>query len=233
VKDAAGEWRTVVEDMGIPSGKPKTIAVDLAGKFLSNSREVRIVTNLCVYWDEIFLSEDASPPPVRLTRVDARSARLRLRGFSRTVIDPRREQPDSFEYARWTSDATWNQTAGLYTRYGDVRELVLAPDDRFVVMGAGDELQLRYPAAGLPPLPEGWRRDFLLLVDGWAKDADANTAYSQTVGPLPFHAMSRYPYPAGERYPDDEAHRAYQAAYNRRPAIRLVPELAPARRPTQ
>ena len=33
VKDAAGQWKTVVEDMGIPAGKPKTIAVDLTGKF--------------------------------------------------------------------------------------------------------------------------------------------------------------------------------------------------------
>ena len=59
VKDAAGNWQTVVKDMGIPSGKPKTIVVDLAGKFLSASREVRIVTNLCVYWDEIFLIENS------------------------------------------------------------------------------------------------------------------------------------------------------------------------------
>ena len=48
--------------MGMPAGKPKTIAVDLTGKWLSASREVRIVTNLCVYWDEIFLSPDTSAP---------------------------------------------------------------------------------------------------------------------------------------------------------------------------
>jgi tetratricopeptide (TPR) repeat protein len=55
VKNEQGEWETVIEDMGIPAGKPKTIVVDLTGKFLSKSREIRIVTNLCVYWDEIFL----------------------------------------------------------------------------------------------------------------------------------------------------------------------------------
>jgi len=229
VKDGAGRWRTVLQDMGIPSGKPKTIAADLSGKFLSSSREIRIVTNLCVYWDEIFLSEDASAPPVRLTRLDAQSAQLRLRGFSRTVIDPRREQPEAFDYANWTSKAMWNQTPGLYTRWGDVRDLVLAPDDRFVIMGSGDELQLRFPAAGLPPLPQGWRRDFLLLIDGWAKDSDANTAYSQTVEPLPFHAMSAYPYTATEHYPDDEAHRAYRAAYNTRPAVRFIAPLVALR----
>ena len=49
VKNARGEWQTVIEDIGIPAGKPKTIAVDLTGKWLSASGEVRIVTNLCVY----------------------------------------------------------------------------------------------------------------------------------------------------------------------------------------
>ena len=67
VKDPSGKWKTVVEDMGIPSGKPKTIVVDLTNKFLSSSREVRIVTNLCVYWDEISLIENATAPEFRLT----------------------------------------------------------------------------------------------------------------------------------------------------------------------
>src|ERR1022692_1419516 len=106
VKDAAGRWQTVIEDMGIPAGKPKTISVDLTGKFLSASREVRIVTNLCVYWDEIFLSEETAAPPVRLTDIDRKSATVGLRGFSRVVIDPRREQPESFEYAHWTPAAS-------------------------------------------------------------------------------------------------------------------------------
>jgi hypothetical protein len=229
VKDAAGQWRTVVEDMGIPSGKPKTIAVDLSGKFLSASREIRIVTNLCVYWDEIFLSEDASAPPTRLTPLDAESADVRLRGFSRTSIHPKREQPEEFEYAKWTSNASWNQTAGLYTRYGDVRELITNVDDRFVIMGSGDELRLRFPSARLPPLAAGWQRDFLLLIDGWAKDSDANTAFSQTVEPLPFRAMSGYPYPASERYPNDADHAAYRRSYNTRPAIAFIPRLLAGR----
>ena len=76
VKDAAGNWKTVIEDMGIPSGKPKTMAVDLSGKFLSASREVRIVTNLCVYWDEIYLVESDATPPVRLTTRAYRSRRI-------------------------------------------------------------------------------------------------------------------------------------------------------------
>ncbi|MCI0457774.1 MAG: hypothetical protein L0Z62_12455, partial [Gemmataceae bacterium] len=45
-------------------------------------------------------------------------------------------------------------------------------DDRFVIMGAGDALTVRFDATECPPLPAGWRRDFLLFLDGWAKDRD-------------------------------------------------------------
>ncbi|HKW99226.1 MAG TPA: FG-GAP-like repeat-containing protein [Bryobacteraceae bacterium] len=226
VKDAAGEWKTVIEDMGIPAGKPKTIAVDLTGKWLSGSREVRIVTNLCVYWDEVFLSEDAGAPEARLTPVNVQLADLHFRGFSKPTVDPARKQPESFDYQTWMPVSMWNPTPGLYTRYGDVRPLVEAADDRMVIMGSGDELRLQFPTSGLPALQSGWTRDFLLLVDGWAKDGDYNTAYSQSVEPLPFHAMSSYPYPGSQHFPDDAAHRAYREQYNTRPALQLLRPLA-------
>jgi hypothetical protein len=222
VKDAAGNWKTVVEDMGIPSGKPKTMAVNLSGKFLSASREVRIVTNLCVYWDEIFLVESDAPPPVRLTTAPMGSATLHFRGFSKATIHPERKQPEKFDYQTVSETSMWNPTPGNYTRYGSVAPLLAEPDDRMVIMGSGDEMQLRFDATALPPLPAGWKRDFLLLVDGWAKDADANTAFSQTVLPLPFHGMSSYPYPATQHFPGDKIHQDYIREYNTRPALRLI-----------
>jgi tetratricopeptide (TPR) repeat protein len=226
VRDQRGHWKTVIQDMGMPAGKPKTIAVDLTGKFLSASREIRIVTNLCIYWDEIFLSEQSSPPPVVLTPVQAETADLHFRGFSTPTIDSARRQPEAFDYARWIPETNWNPTAGFYTRYGDVGELLINADDRLVLMGAGDELRLLFRAGGLPPLRQGWKRDFLLLVDGWAKDQDPNTAFSQTVEPLPFHGMSAYPYPQSEHFPDDSAHRAYRKKYNTRPALKFEQALA-------
>jgi tetratricopeptide (TPR) repeat protein len=232
VKDAAGKWQTVVPDMGIPSGKPKSIVVDLTGKFLSPSREVRIVTNLCVYWDEIFLVADARTPQVFLTPLNAISADLHFRGFSRVVIDPKRQQPERFVYDDIQGVSNWNPTPGYYTRYGNVQPLVNDIDDKLVIMGSGDELKLEYPADKLPDLKAGWKRDFLLLVDGWAKDADANTAYSQSVAPLPFHGMSAYPYKSDERFPDDFAHREYVSQYLTRPALRLIRPL-PAIGPEQ
>jgi tetratricopeptide (TPR) repeat protein len=222
VKDSTGHWKTVIEDMGIPSGKPKAMAVDLTGKFLSASRAIRIVTNLCVYWDEAFLIENEAAPPTRLTTAPSLSADLHFRGFSRPKIDAQRLQPEQFDYETVSYTSSWNPTAGNYTRYGDVRALVSEADDQMVIMGSGDEISLRFDARHLPPLPKGWKRDFLLLVDGWAKDADANTAFSQSVLPLPFHGMSSYPYPPREHYPQDAIHQAYQRFYNIRPALKLI-----------
>jgi hypothetical protein len=225
VKDASGAWKTVIEDMGMPDGKPKTIAVDLSGKFLTDSREVRIVTNLCVFWDEIFLGQDVSRPRALMTRVPTNSAELRFRGFSEAKVYPRRAQPDEFLYATSNPTSLWNPTPGLYTRYGNVDELVEAPDDRFVIMGSGDELKLEFRADSLPQLRQGWKRDFILKVDGWAKDRDPNTAFSQTVEPLPFHAMTKYPYSENEHYPADATHQVYRRKYNTRPALRLIRSL--------
>jgi hypothetical protein len=226
VKDAHGQWKTVVEDMGIPSGKPKTMVVDLEGKFLSASRQVRIVTNLCVYWDEIFLINDSRAPRLEMNRLNAASAEVHFRGFSEAVIDPTRQQPERFLYNKVHSVSSWNPTRGNYTRYGPVDSLVQAADDKMVIMGSGDELTLEFPAALAPPKP-GWTRDFLLLVDGWAKDADANTAFSENVMPLPFHAMSAYPYKASEHFPLDADHAAYLKDFLTRPALRLIRPLAP------
>jgi hypothetical protein len=223
VEDAAGNWKTVDPDMGMPSGKPKTIAVPI--EFLSAGRKVRIVTNLCVYWDEIFLSEEVGdgglkPEPVPLTAAD-----LHFRGFSQTRIDPERKQPDTFLYNSLAPISFWNPTPGLYTRYGGVAELLRNVDDELVIMGSGDEARLQFPIGSAPR--KGWTRDFLLKVDGWAKDRDANTAFSASVEPLPFHAMSRYPYPPGEYYPRDPVHDSYQHTWNTRPAKPLMPPLAP------
>ena len=38
----------------------------------------------------------------------------------------------------------------------------------------------------------GWRRDFVLVGDGWEKDGDYNTGHSQTVLPLPAHSRPDY-----------------------------------------
>jgi hypothetical protein len=109
---------------------------------------------------------------------------------------------------------------GRYTRTGDVRSLLTRTDDLFVIAKPGDELSLSFDAVAEQPLPQGWTRTFLLVADGFSKEMDINSASPDRVEPLPFHAMTTYPYGAREKYPDSRAHRDYRARYNIRPVLR-------------
>jgi hypothetical protein len=226
VRDAQGQWVTVVQDMGIPSATNRTMRVDLAGKFLSSDHHLRIVTNLCVYWDQIFFSagDSAAPAPMRVPML---SADLHYRGFSTPVSDPAHRQPDSFDYYNLLVDAPWNPLAGRYTRYGPVNELLEKADDRIVVLATGDEMTARFDARQLPPLRPGYKRDLFLYLHGWAKDGDPNTATSKTVAPMPFREMQRYPYGPEERFPSSLEHRNYLRIFQTRPGYAQIPPLAP------
>jgi hypothetical protein len=174
---------------------------------------VRIRTNLAIYWDRICYTVDEEPAPVKIARAPLRTAKLFFRGFSRMVRESA-EGPHVFLHDDVDTLPRWADMAGLYTRYGDVRELLTAADDRYVVLKSGDAVRLEFDARALPDLPRGWVRDYLLVLDGWEKDADKNTVAGQAVEPLPFHGMDdgRYGDPS-QAYPDDDAHRRFRAEY--------------------
>ena len=215
VKDETGEWKTVIDMIGLPAGKNKTITVDLMGKFLSDDRHVRIETDMQIYWDAAFFTVGTQDVPIEMTTLNPDSADLHYRGFSE-MYRPNPHAPHLFDYQKVTTEAQWRDLAGYYTRYGDVNPLLQEVDDMYVILNAGDEITVEFEASRLPKLKPGWVRDFILYSDGWDKDGDINTLTSQTVEPLPFHGMSAYPYPDTEHYPDDEAHRRYRLEYNTR-----------------
>ncbi len=215
VRDAEGNWRTVIDNIGIPVGRPQTVVVDLAGKFLSASREVRLVTNMRIYWDRILVAESGAAAAPRVERLDASTADLGWRGFSAETTPDGRE-PYSYDYRKVSSTSPWKALPGRYTRFGDVRELLESIDDIFVVSRPGDELALSFDARRLAPLPPGWTRTFLLYADGFSKEMDLNSSSPDQLAPLPFHGMKSYPYAAPEAYPATPAHRAYVERYNTR-----------------
>jgi tetratricopeptide (TPR) repeat protein len=224
VKDSRGIWRTVIEDIGIPVGRPQTVTVDLTGKFLSSNHEVRIVTNMRVYWDQILVDTSAGESPLQINRLDPVRGDLRWRGFSAEVTPDGRE-PFGYDYGRVSFTSPWKVMTGRYTREGDVRELLLQSDDRFVVSRPGDEISLSFDATALPALPAGWTRTFLLYADGFSKEMDINSASPDQLAPFPFHGMSRYPYRGNEHYPLDEKHREYLEKYNTRIVTSQVPSI--------
>ncbi|MGZ8848114.1 MAG: FG-GAP-like repeat-containing protein, partial [Pyrinomonadaceae bacterium] len=222
VKDTRGHWRTVIENIGIPVGRPQTVTVDLTGKFLSSNRDVRIVTNMRIYWDQILLDSSDGTSETQITRLDAIRADLRWRGFS-AEITPDGREPFGYDFQKVSFTSPWKVMTGRYTREGDVRELLLNTDDIFVVSRTGDEISLSFDAKALSPLPSGWTRTFLLYADGFSKEMDINSASPDQLMPLPFHGMSRYPYRWPEQYPSDSRHREYVEKYNTRVIRSQVP----------
>jgi len=185
--DASGRWVVVTPDLGYPAGKNKTMLIDLEGA--AGAKRIRLRTNLEVYWDSFTLAEHVDAP-LRTTRVPASEAELRYRGYSQTA-SPRGEAPETPIYERIANvTQRWRDLVGFHTRFGNVNPLLSGVDDRYVIMNAGDEMRLRFPEQAAPA--SGWRRDFVLIGDGWEKDGDFNTGFSQTVLPLPSHARRAY-----------------------------------------
>ena len=151
---------------------------------MAHPRRLRLRTNLEIYWDSLAVAESGTAiPATGVHRLAAGDAELRYRGFSKTDYK-RHDVPETPHYDHLANiGQRWRDLVGYYTRYGDVRELLAAVDDRYVIMNAGDELRLSFP---VPPQAEhGRSRDFVLIGDGWVKDGDYNTSFSKTVQPLP------------------------------------------------
>ncbi len=224
VQEASGAWRTIVDQVGIPVGRPQTVVVDLTGRLPAGARRVRITTSMRIYWDWIRVASAGAAADVRLTRLDAVAADLRWRGFS-AEASPDGREPYVYDYDRVTSQSPWKLMPGRYTREGDVRELLRDADDFFVVSRPGDEIALGFDAAALPPPAAGWTRTFLLHSVGYSKEMDRNSASPDQASPLPFRRMTRYPYAAPEHYPDTPAHRAYRERWNTRVIGRQMPPI--------
>jgi hypothetical protein len=216
VKNENGEWETVIDNLGFPMGKNKTVIADLSGKFLTKDHHIRIRTNMEIYWDQIFFSEDLPDATVVKTVLIPVSADLHYRGFSKLYRKGGRYGPHWFDYAVVETGQKWRDLAGNYTRFGDVLPLLLKSDNKYIITNAGDETTIEFTAAKLPPLAKGWKRDFLIRSVGWVKDGDLNTALGNTVLPLPFHGMKSYPPSESDTYPDNPELQKYNREYNTR-----------------
>jgi len=235
VPDGQGGWRDTGPPVGFPAGKTKTMIVDVAPFLDRADPRIRVSTTLRLYWDRIALAVDGDDAPLEVRELALTGASSWRRGYSAPLdaVPPGEanpaNKPERFDWDQLTSMPRWNQHPGFYTRYGECTELVTAVDDRFLILGAGDAATLRFAAKDLPPPAAGMRRDYLVYLDGWAKDRDPNTIEALNVEPLPFHAMSGYPYRADEHFPDTEAHRAWRRDWLTRPAFEWIAPISPLR----
>ena len=207
----------------MPVGRPQTVVVDLTGKLPPGAAALRLVTTMRVYWDEAAVgrtgigrrSSSRSARPARPTSAGRGfSAEASRTGASRRLYDYARASP---------ALAPWKTMPGRYTREGDVRPLLHAVDDVFVVARPGDEVALivrrgraRRAAARVALAPS------CCYGDGFSKEMDINSASPDVVQPLPFHGMTAYPYVAADVPP--AVKRAFEAgeAWNTRVVLRPV-----------
>lgn len=214
VPDGNGGWKVAMPFMGFPGGKTKTIAVDLTDVLAEGDGRLRIATTMEFYWDQIFFTVGEPPAEVQTTELALLSANLHERGYSRVVPDLH-NGPEQFLYDEVSRQPKWPPMYGCFTRLGDVKELLAERDDRLLVIGAGDEVTVTFQVPE-KPLPHGWKRDFLLYNAGWEKDGNVLTVLGQTVEPLPFQAMTAYPWQPGENAPDSPEHRDYLRRFQTR-----------------
>ena len=196
---ANGTWIRAPQDRQIPlpsDYNARTFTVDLTGLFPSDVTDFQVrFTN---FWNVTFdyIGIDTTP---------------------QQNITIQKITPTSAVLSQWWTDIS-SASSGAFTRYGDVTPLMQEADDMFVIGRQGDQVNMQFSTDNLSEPADGMVRDYFFVVACWFKDPPGAWGYGFdfTVDPMPFMAMSGYPYTATESYPYDAAHVAYIAQYNTR-----------------
>jgi hypothetical protein len=191
VKAANGSWIRVPDSrqFPLPDVTDQVFVVNLTGLFPTNNFELRINTYQDIRFDYIGV-DTTSQQNVTV----------------QTIL------PTSADFQQgYTTDSN---SSGAFTRYGDVLALTQSADDKFVIGREGDVVSLQFPA-DTTPVPNGMVRDYFVIASCWFKGKGLSYV-PFTVDPLPFQAMTSFPYPTPESYPYDTSHKAYLQTYNTR-----------------
>ncbi len=198
IKDANGNWIPAPQNRQIPlpsDYNARTFTVDLTGLFPADVRDyqVRFTNFWNVTYDYIGI-DTSIDQPTTITTLTPTSATLSQ---------------------MWD---TSSNASGAFTRYGDVTPLVQSADDMFVIGRQGDQVDMQFSTTNLTDPAPGMVRDYFFVVACWFKDPPGAWGYgfNFTVNPMPFMAMTGFPYPANETYHYDAAHLAYIQEYNTR-----------------
>lgn len=218
VPDGEGGWRVAMREMGFPAGLPRTMTLDVSKLPLREDGRLRIRSNMEVFWDRIFVAVDVAGvdeagPGLRETTLECARAEMRYLGYPREY-SPDGSPPNLYDYRLLDHGLPMKNMNGRLTRFGDVCELLRETDDRYAILGRGEEIALAFDATSLPTLPEGWARTLVLLSVGYCKDTDLYTAFPHTVEPLPYRAMLNYP--PKRPYPRTPENVAYLKKWNTR-----------------
>lgn len=195
VLTANGTWIRVNQDIPLPSDyRARTYTIDITSIFPEDVSEYKVRFNN--YWNVTYdyIGIDTTTQQSITTQII---------------------RPTAMFEQLWETKST---SSGAFTRYGDVTPLLQEADDMFVIGRQGDQVNMRFSTVDLEPVAEGMERDYYFVVACWFKDPPGAWGYGFdfTVDPMPFLAMSGFPYTSEENYPSDAAHLAYLQQYNTR-----------------
>lgn len=210
----SGAWQRIPGEAGFPAGLERTITVDLTGKLPPGTRRIRLMTNLQIYWDQVLIDNHPQGES-RSTEMPLTFATEQFRGFPKQTEGASPGDLD-FDYNLVSSTGPFQRERGSYTHFGDVTPLLKSIDDRYAIFGAGEGVAAEFDSTKLPTLPSHWKRDYFFYANGYVKDMDWWDASPFTVAQLPFHRMTKYPYPVSEKFPASAAALSYQLNWNDR-----------------
>jgi hypothetical protein len=193
-----GTWIRAPQDKQIPlpsDYNARTFTVDLTGLFPSDSTNYKVrFTN---FWNVTYdyIGIDTTP---------------------QQNITIQKLLPSTATLSQWWD--TTSTASGAFTRYGDVTQLMQSTDDMYVVGRQCDQVNMQFSTADLTDPAPGMERDFFFVDACWFKDPPGawGFGFTFTTDPMPFLAMSGFPYTSAESYPYDAAHIAYLREYNTR-----------------
>jgi hypothetical protein len=114
-----------------------------------------------------------------LTTVKAELAKIGSPRYTPNVGD----RPFGFDFADRNPFWPVRAHAGLYTRFGDCKELIADVDDAPATVGPGEGIHLEFAPPTAPA--EGWTRRYVLETRGWCRGMRIYTRHGTTVEPLP------------------------------------------------
>jgi hypothetical protein len=209
VKDENGNWVPVPESRQFPlppDGIPRTFVVDLTGLFPTEDYSLRISNFWNVTFD--YVGVDITP---------SQTATIQ------TLVNGQADLSQAFVPIA-------SGSSGNFTRYGNVTELLMTEDNKFVIGKQGDSVSLLFATSDLAEPAPGMVRSYYFFVACWFKVQYANYGFGPgndgfTVTPIPFHNMTGFPYPLDtESYPYDADHISYLEEYNTREVIAVPQE---------
>ncbi len=127
---------------GFPAGLERTIVIDLTGKLPAGARNIRLMTNLEIYWDQVLIDNHAEAAS-HTTEVPLALATLHFRGYPKQ-IDGASPGDLDYDYDRVSLTGPFQHERGNYTRMGDVTALVKGIDDRYAIFGSGEEIAAEF-----------------------------------------------------------------------------------------